>query len=73
MRLMRGSDEKRLCDTAAAGLALLAALAPVYWLITISLKREIDQFAYPPRWVGFAPTLENYAKRSARDRSARTS
>ena len=44
-----------------ATVAHLAALIPVYWLITISLKREIDQFAYPPRWIGFAPTLEHYA------------
>ena len=41
--------------------ALLAALAPVYWMITISLKHEVDQFAVPPRWFLFAPTLEHYA------------
>ncbi|HML17529.1 MAG TPA: carbohydrate ABC transporter permease [Bryobacteraceae bacterium] len=40
--------------------ALLVSVVPVYWLITISLKHEIDQFAYPPRWIGFAPTLEHY-------------
>ena len=45
---------------AAAAAALLAALAPVYWLITISLKREVDQFAYPPQWVGFVTTLQHY-------------
>ena len=41
-------------------LALLAALAPVYWLITISLKSEVDQFAVPPRWLNFSPTLVHY-------------
>ncbi len=40
--------------------ALVICLAPVYWLITISLKHEIDQFAYPPRWIDFAPTLQHY-------------
>ena len=40
--------------------ALTTALAPVYWLVTISLKREIDQFAIPPKWVAFSPTLEHY-------------
>jgi multiple sugar transport system permease protein len=45
-----------------AAVALIAALAPVYWLITISLKHEIDQFAYPPRWTGFAPTWQHYAE-----------
>ena len=41
-------------------LALLAALAPVYWLGTISLKRTVDQFAVPPVWVRFTPTFEHY-------------
>ena len=40
--------------------ALFVALAPVYWMITISLKTEIDQFAVPPKWFVFAPTLEHY-------------
>lgn len=41
-------------------LALVAALAPVYWMITISLKTEIDQFASPPKWFFFTPTLQHY-------------
>jgi multiple sugar transport system permease protein len=41
-------------------LALAAALAPVYWMLTISLKSEIDQFAVPPRWLDFNPTLVHY-------------
>lgn len=40
--------------------ALLAALAPVYWMFTISLKSELDQFAVPPPWFNFTPTLEHY-------------
>lgn len=40
--------------------ALLAALAPVYWMFTISLKSEVDQFASPPAWFDFTPTLEHY-------------
>lgn len=43
-----------------AGFALLLSLAPVYWLLTISLKHEVDQFAYPPIWLQFQPTLEHY-------------
>src|SRR5687768_15667240 len=42
-------------------MALFAALVPVYWMLTISLKREVDQFAVPPRWFSFTPTLEHYA------------
>jgi multiple sugar transport system permease protein len=40
--------------------ALLVALAPVYWMITISLKTEVDQFASPPRWISFPPTGQHY-------------
>src|ERR687895_782217 len=40
--------------------ALLFALAPVYWMLTISLKTEVDQFATPPPWFIFTPTLEHY-------------
>ena len=40
--------------------ALLFALAPVYWMLTISLKTEVDQFASPPPWFVFAPTLQHY-------------
>lgn len=40
--------------------ALLVALTPVYWMISISLKREVDQFAIPPKWFSFTPTLTHY-------------
>jgi multiple sugar transport system permease protein len=40
--------------------ALLFALAPVWWMLTISLKSEIDHFATPPPWFIFTPTLEHY-------------
>ena len=45
---------------ALASLALLVALAPIYWLLTISLKKEIDQFAWPPLWWNFAPIFQHY-------------
>lgn len=41
-------------------LAVVAALAPVYWMLTVSLKTEAEQFASPPRWLSFAPTLAHY-------------
>jgi multiple sugar transport system permease protein len=40
--------------------AVLAAVTPVYWLATVSLKTEVDQFAVPPLWFGFNPTLAHY-------------
>ncbi|HEV2717519.1 MAG TPA: carbohydrate ABC transporter permease [Terriglobales bacterium] len=42
-------------------LAIIGRLTPVYWMVTISLKREVDQFAVPPRWFSFTPTIEHYA------------
>ena len=52
---------KRLIKYSALIAVLLVTLAPVYWMITISFKREVDQFAAPPRWFSFRPTLEHYA------------
>jgi len=52
---------KRLTKYSALVAVLLVTLAPVYWMITISFKREVDQFAAPPRWFSFSPTLEHYA------------
>ena len=40
--------------------ALLFALAPVYWMLTISLKTDVDQFASPPPWFVFPATVEHY-------------
>jgi multiple sugar transport system permease protein len=40
--------------------ALMFALAPVYWMLTISLKSDVDQFATPPPWFVFTPTLDHY-------------
>lgn len=40
--------------------ALICALAPVYWMLTISLKSEVEQFAVPPRWFAFKPVLAHY-------------
>ena len=39
---------------------LLLSLVPIYWLLTISLKYEVDQFALPPIWFQFTPTLDHY-------------
>lgn len=40
--------------------AMIAAVVPVYWMLTISLKTEVDQFASPPKWFKFTPTLAHY-------------
>lgn len=51
---------KRVPKYLALVVALLFALIPVYWMGTISLKSEVDQFAVPPHWFSFTPTLEHY-------------
>jgi multiple sugar transport system permease protein len=52
---------KRVGKYAVLLIALVAAVAPVYWMFTISLKSEVDHFASPPAWFVFPPTLEHYA------------
>lgn len=39
----------------------LWCLFPLYWLVTMSLKRQVDAVARVPRFL-FRPILENYAK-----------
>ncbi len=39
--------------------AAVIAVFPLYWVITTSLKAQVDVFRMPPVWV-FKPTLENY-------------
>ncbi len=51
--------EKLVGPVLLAG-AVLLTLFPVYWLVTLSLKREVDQFAVPPVWVRFTPTTAHY-------------
>jgi multiple sugar transport system permease protein len=51
---------KQLAKYLLIFLALIATLAPVYWMTTISFKHEVDQFAVPPKWFFFSPTLEHY-------------
>ena len=51
---------RQLGKYSALAIALLAAVVPVYWMLTISLKTEVDQFADPPAWFLFSPTLEHF-------------
>jgi multiple sugar transport system permease protein len=45
-----------------AGLTLysLFALAPILWIVLMSFKEGADIIAYPPKFVHFTPTLDNY-------------
>jgi len=63
-RSARGSAQSKLARLSKYILlcvSVLAAVVPVYWMVTISLKSEVDQFATPPRWLQFSPTLAHYS------------
>jgi multiple sugar transport system permease protein len=50
----------RIAIYAAALAVLLVFLAPILWLVAISLKTRLQIYAWPPQLLGFTPTLENY-------------
>ena len=60
MNTKRGWRAKHVARYLLLAVAVIIAAAPVYWMLTISLKTEADQFARPPRWFAFAPTLAHY-------------
>lgn len=39
--------------------SIVLFLFPLYYILTLSLKIEVDAFVYPPKWI-FTPTLKNY-------------
>jgi len=62
-RERRATQRRTLARSARYALliaAVIAAVVPVYWMLTISLKSEVDQFASPPKWFTFTPTLAHY-------------
>ena len=50
----------RIAIYATAVAVLLVFLAPILWLVAISLKTRLQIYAWPPLLWGFTPTLENY-------------
>lgn len=39
---------------------VLFVLFPLYWVVTMSFKREMDVFAQPLKIISFEPTIDNY-------------
>ncbi|MGE5587883.1 MAG: carbohydrate ABC transporter permease [Clostridia bacterium] len=37
-------------------------LAPLYWMLSTSIKPESDTVVIPPQWIPVRPTLENYVE-----------
>jgi len=46
---------------AVAVLAVVVSLFPIFWILTIALKTQVDAFAMPPVWC-FSPVWENFGK-----------
>lgn len=45
---------------ALLGIAVLAALFPIFWTVSTSIKQRADTFVLPPKFLVFEPTLKNY-------------
>lgn len=46
---------------AVAIVAVAVSLFPIFWILTIALKTQVDAFAMPPVWF-FTPVWENFGK-----------
>jgi ABC-type glycerol-3-phosphate transport system permease component len=49
-----------LASYLALVLAAFAALFPLFWTVSTSIKQRTDTFAIPPKFLDFAPTWKNY-------------
>jgi len=58
MRISRTEDVIR---SVLALLVVAFFLMPIVWLFTTSFKLQRDTFHLPPLWLGFQPTLNNFA------------
>jgi multiple sugar transport system permease protein len=57
---MRRSLTKKVTIGVVATLLCTYSLAPVFWVVSTSLKTTQAIFAFPPQWIPLQPTLENY-------------
>jgi ABC-type glycerol-3-phosphate transport system permease component len=58
---MRASRVERIIRNVVAVLAVAFFLVPIVWLFSTSFKLQRDTFQLPPLWLGFEPTLNNFA------------
>ena len=62
---------RRLATDAGFGLAVLVLISPALlvflWMLSLSLKTELDNTAWPPVFIPDPPTLDNYRDVFARN------
>jgi multiple sugar transport system permease protein len=62
---MRRHRIRRLVGRAGLALSVLALISPAIlvflWMLSLSLKNEVDNMAYPPVFIPNPPTLDNFA------------
>lgn len=56
---MRPKPVVRIAGYVLLALAFVGFMVPFLWLLQLSLKTQLDAFAYPPRFI-FTPTLQNF-------------
>ncbi len=67
MSRANGSRAGRAAAYVLLLVAVVAALFPLFWTFSTSIKNRIASFAMPPRFFNFTPTLKNYRKLFATD------
>ena len=62
---------ERLLNRIAFGLSLFVLVSPAilvfFWMLSLSLKNEVDNTAWPPVFIPNPPTLANYVEVFARN------
>lgn len=59
--LNQNGSGKSLLDYIIIIIFLFTTIFPIYWILTLSLKNQVDSFTYPPTWI-FRPIADNYVK-----------
>lgn len=55
------SSRRALWPYLVAAVAVAISIFPIFWILTIALKTQVEAFAMPPVWF-FKPVWENFAK-----------
>lgn len=60
MSKRRGRNIATLAVYIPLALVLMFVLIPIYWTINTSLKQPRNVVSFPPQWIPYPPSLENY-------------